>query len=123
MNIRPRRDQRNPAPGDIVVFFFCKTGLKGNRATRSKRRTPRWGEKPGIYGIGEVLEFFNNAEDGRLLGFMPKPPTDTLKTQPLWDADVRVLLSRVRGRWNQRTMWRISQTQFNELHDKMLALA
>jgi hypothetical protein len=103
MNIQPRGGIC-PAPGDKIVFFFCKTGL---RAT----------ERAGVYGFG-AIERFSNVE-GRFLRFSVFPPTDALKRKPLWDREMRRLIDRIRGKWNQGTMWQMNVSQFNKVCARM----
>ena len=102
-----RRGRRGPVSGDKIVFFFCKTGLKGK-------------EKPGIYGWGEI-EFFRNNTKGRCLTFRVTPPSDALKLSPLWGRAVEKLVNEIRGNFTKRTLWEMTNEQFNRLYEKMLA--
>lgn len=101
------RGLKDPAPGDKVVFFFCKTGL-------------RKGEKPGLYGLGEITRFRSDRR-GRLLKFRPERPNDSLKMKPLWSIEVETIVNAIRGEWYQRTMWGMTDEEFSTLYAMMLA--
>lgn len=101
------RGEGEPAPGDKVILFFCKTGLRGN-------------EEPGIYGLGQI-EAFVNEETGRTLTFRVEPPSDSLKMEPLWGPGIERLVNDIRGDWKQRTMWAVPAADFSRLAKQILA--
>lgn len=100
------REQEEPTAGDTIIFFFCKSGLRGD-------------EEPGIYGLGEIKEFVNDAESGRILEFRVEAPNDRLKMEPLCGPGIERLVNGIRGGWKQRTMWAITAAEFARLRKCM----
>jgi len=74
--------------GDVIFLFFAET------------RNP----SPGIYGVGIITDYFPRRRE---ISFRVCPPSDHLKTDPLWDDDIKQAIARIRGKVLQGTMWRI----------------
>jgi len=106
INIDPR-GQGMPGPGDKVIFFFCETGLQDE-------------EEPGLYGLGEIQEF-GNESSGRVLHFTPLPPNDELKKKPAWSPKIKQFINKIRGGFFQRTLWGITEPEYQEFLAEMHA--
>jgi hypothetical protein len=88
------------APGDLLVFFFTRTG----------------NEDPGLYGWAVVTKLSKRKDD---VEFVPLPPTDYLKIDPIWNPIVEEWVERIRGKAKQGTMWRISAAELAVLRDQV----
>ncbi len=75
-----------PTPGDIVVFFYAKSG----------------GTEAGFYGWAVILEWL---EQIKQVSFRPVAPSDHLKMDPWWDTDAQKLSNTIRGSVKQGTLW------------------
>lgn len=80
-----------PVPGDIVSFFYAKSG----------------GDDPGFYGWAVITEWYEG-QGGTEMYFRPVAPSDSLKMDPWWDADARKLADDIRGSVKQGTLWFVS---------------
>lgn len=98
------RGLKEIAPGDLIVLFYAKTD----------------NDYPGIYGWGLILNY--NKRQNRI-AFRVTPPSDYLKTDPLWNTRVEKWVDRIRGRMRQRTVWGISSDEFAVLRDRVRQLA
>ncbi len=89
-----------PDLGDLLVLFFAPT------------RNP----SPGVYGLGIVTKLFLGREH---FEFELCPPSDYLKTDPLWDAEVERLMDHIRGPMKQGTMWPIDTAALTSLQTRI----
>jgi hypothetical protein len=96
----PQNKGREIAPGDAIVLFYAPTG----------------NDNPGVYGWGVIVNY--NPEQDRL-DFQVNPPSDYLKMDPLWDDEIRILISKVRGKVAQGTLWAMSNNDFDTLRSKI----
>lgn len=96
-NARFSQNFKNPAKGEIVVFFFCK----------GKYRI----QDIGVYGWGIVSEV---PKRGRIV-IRPSTPSDYLKMSPLWNGDMNRMIDKIRENFYQRTMWAISHQELQEI--------
>ncbi len=88
------------SPGDSIVLFFSKSG----------------NDYPGIYGWGIIYNFNKRRKEVK---FRVTPPSNYLKSDPLWDKDIERLLDRIRGEMRQRTIWGVSREEFFILRKKI----
>jgi len=98
-----RRKRKEIAPGDQVVLFFCE----------------RLNAEPGIYGLGEVKRFTRDGDSGPRIRIAVRPRTDTLKSTPVWDSEVRATVQAIRGNLPRGTMWRVTPSQYERLRRKI----
>jgi hypothetical protein len=89
-----------PAIGDVVVTFFAPSG----------------NPDPGIYGLGIITNVFPSRDH---FEFRLCPPSDQLKTVPMWDTRLKRLVDRVRGRVKQGTLWPIDRTAFDGVQKRI----
>ena len=75
-------------PGDVIFLFFAQTH----------------NVSPGIYGVGIITRYSPGRGE---ITFRVCPPSDHLKTDPLWDNNIKQAIGRIRGRFAQGTMWQI----------------
>jgi hypothetical protein len=75
-------------PGDVFFLFFAETR----------------NVSPGIYGVGIIIRY---SLLRREITFRVCPPSDHLKTDPLWNNNVKQAIGHIRGGFSQGTMWRI----------------
>jgi hypothetical protein len=87
-------------PGDTLVLFFAKS----------------FNDYPGIYGWGVVL---NYEEQQNQITFQLAPPSDYLKMDPLWDAELHRLMDKIRGGLTKNKLWGISWEEFSVIRHKM----
>ena len=80
------------AAGDLIVFVF----------------TPSGNQEPGIYGWGVITRFLDRREE---IEFEVVAPSNYLKMDPVWDANVMTAFDVVRGAVKQGTMWRIEPSE------------
>ena len=73
-----------PERGDMMLLFYV----------------PKDQDDPGIYGWGIILRHGKNELDFRLA-----TPSDYLKMNPLWDDDVIATVKRIRGGFNNATLF------------------
>ncbi len=81
-----------PKPGDVVVFFYARSG----------------GSDPGFYGWAIVLEWY---EESKELYFRPAGPSDQLKMHPWWDQEASNLADAIRGKFKQGTLWSVLEDE------------
>jgi hypothetical protein len=92
--------EERPASGDIVTFFYAKSG----------------GAEPGFYGWGVILEYIPEHDESHdLMYFRPVPPSDFLKLAPWWDDEASKLADDIRGQMKQGTLWLIQPTNLARL--------
>ena len=72
------RGLKEITPGDAIVLFFAKAG----------------NDYPGIYGWGVISRYDKQRKE---IVFQVTPPSDYLKTDPIWDKDVEKLMDKIRG--------------------------
>lgn len=91
-----KRDAKDPAVGDTIVFFYAKSG----------------GDDPGIYGwaIVERWDLGSNT-----LYFIPVAPTDRLKMHPWWDNEAKMVTDEVRGGMKQATLFLVPDDKISEI--------
>jgi len=83
-------DGLRPSRGDTVILFFAPSG---NR-------------KPGVYGMGVVIDLRNDR-----LRFRLCRPSDYMKLDPLWTKTTMRTIDQVRGLVKQGTLWRMTPEQ------------
>lgn len=83
------QNKTKPQSGDTIVLFFA----------------PKNNPEPGIYGWGTILDYY---EDTKNILFQPKPPSDHMRLNPVWDADIRKWTMDIRRNFYTATMWEIS---------------
>ena len=87
----------SPQPGDIIILFFAPTGESD----------------PGIYGWAVIVRF-----DEHEIRFIPSPPSDYMKMNPVWDNDVKNIIHQIRP-VAQGTLWEIEEKYFKALRQKI----
>jgi hypothetical protein len=90
------------APGDIVVFFYAKSG----------------GTEAGFYGWAVILEWL---EQIKQVSFRPVAPSDHLKMDPWWNMEAEKLSDMIRGSVKQATMWHVKEDLAKDLRSGMTA--
>lgn len=85
-----------PVPGDRVYLWYARTVSR----------------TPGLYGWGVVLGLL---EDDAVLSWRPTYPSDLLKMDPVFDDGLDELISSLRGRFPQGTMWPIPSGSATDL--------
>lgn len=103
--IRSRGNQKKIVRGDIVVFFFAKTGNL----------------EPGIYGWGIILEIIESKTRNRIK-FQVCAPSDYRKIAVAWDLELEKLVNRIRGKMTQATMWSINNEELDIFKKKLSAI-
>lgn len=94
------RGQGEISPGDNIILFFS---INGN-------------DYPGIYGWGVIY----GLNKGKFtVTFQVTPPSDYLKTDPIWDNEIEKLINKIRGKMRQKTMWGISRAEFLLIREKI----
>jgi hypothetical protein len=83
------QNKTKPQSGDTIVLFFA----------------PHNNPEPGIYGWGTILDY---DEDTKNILFEPKPPSDHMKLNPIWDINVKKWVKEIRKNFNSATMWEIT---------------
>jgi hypothetical protein len=78
-----------PRKGDIVILFFA----------------PKNNPTPGLYGWGVILDYDDKFKN---IIFRLYPPSDRVKLNPIWDADVKKWVKEIRRNFNTATMWEIT---------------
>jgi hypothetical protein len=88
----------SPKTGDTMIMYYA----------------PANEPDPGIYGWALVIRF-----DDREIRFIPMPPSDYLKMNPVWDDEVKNIIGQVRGRTAVGTLWEIEDSLFKQLRKKI----
>jgi len=94
--------ENSPKPGDIMVLFYAPAGEPD----------------PGIYGWSVVISF-DPDEKFYWVRFVPSPPSDYLKMNPVWDNGVKNIIRQIRGGVSRGTLWEIEDTLFKALRKKI----
>jgi len=98
-NILPR-GLGSVTSGDILVLFFAKSG----------------NDYPGIYGWGVIYDYDQRRNK---IAFQPTPPSDYLKSDPLWDDDLHRLLDHIRENAGRKTLWGVTWDEFSLIRHKL----
>ena len=88
------------ASGDTIILFFAKSG----------------NDDPGLYGWGVIHAYDQRRNQ---ITFQPTPPSDYLKSDPLWDDDIHQLLDQIRENQPRKTLWGISRAEFSLIRLKI----
>lgn len=70
----------NVVPGDVVFLFFAETR----------------NDSPGIYRVGIITRYSPRRGE---ISFRVCPPSDHLKTDPLWNIDIKETIGQIRGNY------------------------
>lgn len=87
-------------PGDIMMLFYAPSGEPD----------------PGVYGWATVIR-----GDDEEVRFIPCPPSDYMKMNPVWDNDVKTIIDKIRGPVATGTLWEIEDKLFKQLRQKIAA--
>jgi len=85
-----KRSAEDLKSGDVVFFFFTKT------------TTPQ----PGLYGWALITKVRPRSDRFQ---FRALPHSDVLKVDPIYNTVTKRLIERIRGNFNQGTMWSIEE--------------
>ena len=96
----PPNKAKNITAGDAIILFYAPSG----------------NDDPGIYGWGVISEY-NPKRD--ILDFHVVSPSDYLKMDPLWDEEIKQVISKIRGKVAQGTLWSISQDDLAIIRSKI----
>lgn len=83
-------NKAKPKKGDVLILFFA----------------PKDNPSPGLYGWGMILDYDDKFKN---IVFRLHPPSDRMKLNPIWDADVKKWTKEIRRNFNTATMWEITR--------------
>lgn len=86
------------AVGDLLVLFFV----------------PSNNPEPGVYGWAVVT-----ARSRKKVTFRLCPPSNYLKTDPLWNPSISAMIDRIRGGMPRGTMWPISDKEIKPIQSAL----
>ena len=87
-----------PQPGDMMILHYVKTGQID----------------PGIYGWGIVLRC-----DDWEMNFRLATPSDYLKMNPVWDKDIDKIITNIRGKMPEATLFEDKSESLRPLREKI----
>src|SRR5687768_15527340 len=89
-----------PREGDLIVTWYAKTGS----------------EDPGLYGWGVIVRFVTEFDQIR---WQPVFPSDFLKLTPIYDEAIGRVITGIRGRVSQGTMWSLNRGQLSDIRSRV----
>lgn len=57
--------------------------------------------------------------DGEVINFRPASPSDYLKMNPIWDAEISDIVDKIRGGMPQGTMYEVDEAVLGQLRKKI----
>lgn len=94
-------ENRPPEPGDLILLFFAPSS-----------------KEPGVYGLGVITRHWPRR---RTVQFRLCPPSDQLKTDPIWSPSLKRWANRVRGAVPRGTMWVVSAEDLQYVRGRVRA--